>query len=217
MSKKDKQKEEMKQDTTKIEIERDDKETKPEVTDEKNLDEKIEEEIGRIDDAQARIEQLSSENEQLRDQLLRKAAEFENYKRRTENESANFVKYAGEVVITRLLPVYDDLARSLEHADSKNSESLKKGIELVYEKFSRILKELGVVKIEAKGKEFNVDYHEALMQKEAEGVPPHTVLEEIEPGYMYKDKVIKHSKVIVSQESSVETEDKNVNEKDSNE
>ena len=112
-------------------------------------------------------------------------------------------------MITKLLPVYDDLARSLEHADSKNSESLKKGIELVYEKFSRILKEIGVEKIEAKGKEFDVDYHEALMQREVEGVPPHTVIEEIEPGYIYKDKVIKHTKVIVSQESSASTEDKN--------
>ncbi len=216
MSKKEKQKEEMKQGNTKIEIERDDKLEKPDTT-EKNIDEKVENEVEQTDDIQARIEQLSTENEQLRDQLLRKVAEFENYKRRTENESANFVKYAGEAVITRLLPVYDDLARSLEHADSKNSESLKKGIELVFEKFSRILKELGVERIEAKGKEFDVDYHEALMQKEVDGVPPHTVLEEIEPGYMYKDKVIRHSKVIVSQESSVTPEDKNVNEKDSNE
>lgn len=202
MSEKDKQKEEMKNDDTKIEIERDDKTSEAEDV---NQEEKVEQ----IDDAQERIEALASENEQLRDQLLRKVAEFENYKRRTENESANFVKYAGEVVITKLLPVYDDLTRSLEHADSKNSESLKKGIELVYEKFSRILKEIGVERIEAKGKEFDVDYHEALMQREAEGVPPHTVIEEIEPGYMYKDKVIRHSKVIVSQESSSSNEDKN--------
>ena len=201
MSDKEKQKEEMKKDDTKIEIERDDVVSE---TEDKN-----EETVGQIDDVQEQIEALKSENEQLRDQFLRKVAEFENYKRRTENESANFIKYAGEAVITKLLPVYDDLARSLEHADSKNSESLKKGIELVYEKFSRILKEIGVEKIEAKGKEFDVDYHEALMQREVEGVPPHTVIEEIEPGYIYKDKVIKHTKVIVSQESSASTEDKN--------
>jgi len=200
MSDKEKQKEEMKKDDTKIEIERDDKPSETE-------DLKNEEEVEQIDDAQDRIETLTSENEQLRDQLLRKIAEFENYKRRTENESANFIKYAGEAVITRLLPVYDDLSRSLDHADSKNSESLRKGIELVYEKFSRILKEIGVERIDAKGKEFDVDYHEALMQREAQGVPPHTVIEEIEPGYVYKDKVIRHSKVIVSQESSGSSEE----------
>lgn len=205
MSNKEKKQEEMKKDETRIEIERDDKVSEAEETQEEGK-------VEQIDDAQERIEALASENEQLRDQLLRKIAEFENYKRRTENESANFVKYAGEAVITRLLPVYDDLARSLDHADSKNSESLKKGIELVYEKFSRILKEIGVEKIEAKGKEFDVDYHEALMQREAEGISPHTVIEEIEPGYVYKDKVIRHSKVIVSQESSSNSEDKNENE-----
>lgn len=186
------EKEEMKQDDTKIEIERDDVQQQ-----EANA-----EDVQQVIELNEKLESFSKENEQLRDQLLRKAAEFENYKRRTEIESANFIKYAGEAVITKMLPVYDDLRRSLEHADSKNVDSLKKGIELVNEKFTRILKEIGVEKIEAKGKEFDFNFHEALMQKEVEGVPSHIVLEEIEPGYMYKDKVIRHSKVIVSQASS---------------
>lgn len=185
-------KDEMKQDDTKIEIERDDVQRQ----------EVNEDNVQQVIEMNAKIESLSKENEQLRDQLLRKTAEFENYKRRTEIESANFIKYAGEAVITKMLPVYDDLRRSLEHADSKNIDSLKKGIELVNEKFTRILKEIGVEKIDAKGKEFDFNFHEALMQKEVEGVPSHIVLEEIEPGYMYKDKVIRHSKVIVSQASS---------------
>lgn len=203
---KNQQKEEMKKDETKIEIERDDVEQALE-------DEKVSEDrVEQIDDAQARIESLSIENEQLRDQLLRKAAEFENYKRRTEIESGNLVKYAGESIVTKMLPIYDDLKRSLDHADSKNSESLIKGIQLVYDKFSRILKEIGVEKIDAKGKEFDFNFHEALMQKEVEGVPPHTVIEEVEPGYVYKDKVIRHSKVIVSQASSETDESKSENE-----
>lgn len=186
------EKEEMKQDDTKIEIERDDVQQQ----------EVNSENVQQVIELNEKLESFSKENEQLRDQLLRKAAEFENYKRRTEIESANFIKYAGEAVITKMLPVYDDLRRSLEHADSKNIDSLKKGIELVNEKFTRILKEIGVEKIDAKGKEFDFNFHEALMQKEVEGVPSHIVLEEIEPGYMYKDKVIRHSKVIVSQASS---------------
>ena len=193
------EKEKMKKDDTKIEIERDDIKEADDIN-------ATEEKVEQIDNANSRIEALSIENEQLRDQLLRKAAEFENYKRRTDIESSNFIKYAGESVLTKMLPVYDDLRRSLEHADPKNIEALKKGIELVYEKFSRILKEFGVEKIEAKGKEFDFNFHEALMQKEVEGVPPHTVIEEIEPGYIYKDKVLRHSKVIVSQASS-ETDD----------
>jgi len=90
----------------------------------------------------------------------------------------------------------------LNHINDENSfESLKKGLELVFEKFTKILEQQGVKRIEAKGKPFDVDLHEALMQQPAEGVAPHTVLDVIEQGYVYKDKVIRHSKVIVSAET----------------
>ncbi|MDZ7766325.1 MAG: nucleotide exchange factor GrpE [Melioribacteraceae bacterium] len=188
------EKEEMKKDDSKIEIERSDNQESAETNEEANKESEA--------STDSKIEELQIEISNLKDQLLRKIAEFENYKRRTDVDQANFVKYAGEAVISKLLPVYDDLRRSIEHSNSENSDSLKKGIELVYEKFTRTLKELGVEKIEAKGKDFDFNLHEALMQKEVEGVPPHTVVDEIEPGYMYKDKVIRHAKVIVSQESS---------------
>lgn len=188
------EKEEMKKDESKIEIERSDNQESAETNEEANKESEA--------STDSKIEELQIEISNLKDQLLRKIAEFENYKRRTDVDQANFVKYAGEAVISKLLPVYDDLRRSIEHSNSENSDSLKKGIELVYEKFTRTLKELGVEKIEAKGKDFDFNLHEALMQKEVEGVPPHTVVDEIEPGYMYKDKVIRHAKVIVSQESS---------------
>lgn len=202
--------EEMKKDETKIEIERDENSQQP-------LEDEFNRKEDNVDEYQTRLEELTTENERLRDQLLRKAAEFENYKRRTEIETSNFLKYAGEFVVTQILPVYDDLRRSFEHADSKNSDSFKKGIELVYDKFTRVLKEIGVSKIEAKGKEFDFNLHEALMQKEVADIPPHTVIEEIEPGYMYKDKVIRHTKVIVSQASSASTEEKSETQKDNNE
>ena len=151
------------------------------------------------------VEDLTEQNNQLKDQLLRKVADFENYKRRIENDQLNFVKYAGESLILKILPIYDDLRRSLEHSDSAG-DSLQKGLKLVYDKFSKVLQEEGVEKIEAKGKEFDFNLHEALMQREVEGVPAHTVIEEVEPGYMYKDKVIRHAKVIVSQESTTSPE-----------
>ena len=195
------EKEDLKKDDTKIEIEREEKESN------NKTDKETEKEIPTdsnevVEEGESKVVELEKEVSDLKDQLLRKIAEFENYKRRTDTDQANFVKYAGESVISKLLPIYDDLRRSVEHADSKNSESFKKGIELVYDKFTRSLNELGVEKIDAKGKEFDFNLHEALMQKEVEGVPPHTVVEEIEPGYMFKDKVIRHAKVIVSQESS---------------
>lgn len=149
--------------------------------------------------AQQKITELDVQVKHLQDLLLRKAAEFENYKRRTENDQINLFKYSAEPFIKSVLIVYDDLERSLNHINDDNSfESLKKGLELVYEKFTKILESQGVKKIDAKGKQFDVELHEALMQQPFAGLESNTVLDVVEQGYMYKDKVIRHAKVIVS-------------------
>jgi len=146
-----------------------------------------------------RINELEDKNKELNDRLLRRAAEFENYKKRTENDHLNLLKYAGKDVVLKVLSVYGDLQRSLAHVDdNENSTSLKDGLILVNENFTKILDELGVKKIEALGKEFDFNLHEALMQQPDNSVEPNTVLKEVEPGYMYKDLVIKHTKVVVS-------------------
>lgn len=156
--------------------------------------------------------ELEKQNKELKDTLLRKAAEFENYKRRTENDQMNLIKYAAENFISNILPVYDDLERSLDHIDDENNfESTKKGLKLVFEKFTKVLDSQGVKKIDAEGKPFDFNYHEALMQQSVSGIPSHTVLKVVEPGYIYKDKVLKHAKVIVSQEI-VESPDEGANE-----
>ncbi|RJQ63506.1 MAG: nucleotide exchange factor GrpE [Stygiobacter sp.] len=160
---------------------------------------------------QGKIVELEKQTAELKDSLLRKVAEFENYKRRNENEQMNLLKYAAEPFIKSVLSVYDDLERSLSHIDDENSfESTKKGLQLVFDKFNKTLDAQGVKKIEAKGQPFDVHFHEALMQQPVEGVAPHTVLDVIEPGYLYKDKVIRHAKVIVSAElASPETDNTN--------
>lgn len=160
---------------------------------------------------QGKIVELEKQTAELKDSLLRKVAEFENYKRRNENEQMNLLKYAAEPFIKSVLSVYDDLERSLSHIDDENSfESTKKGLQLVFDKFNKTLDAQGVKKIEAKGQPFDVHFHEALMQQPVEGVAPHTVLDVIEHGYLYKDKVIRHAKVIVSAEqASPETENTN--------
>lgn len=150
-----------------------------------------------------KILSLEKEVEEYKDKLLRKAAEFENYKRRSENDQLNLLKYTGEMLITKLLPVIDDLERSLQHIDNiKDASLINEGIKLVYDKMMKILSDQGVKKIEAVGKPFDVEYHEALLQRKDDSVPVHTVLEELEKGYMYKDRVIRHAKVIVSEDSS---------------
>ena len=139
----------------------------------------------------------------LKDMLLRKAAEFENYKRRTDQEISNYIKYASENIIKELLPVYDDLGRSIDSinkGETKDFETLKKGILLIFDKFKNILEKEGLTEINSLGQEFNVDVNSALMQIPRDDVKPNTVLEVVEKGYKLKDKVVKHEKVLVSAE-----------------
>ena len=151
---------------------------------------------------QEKIHLLENEIEELKDKILRKSAEFENFKRRTENDQLNLLLYAAESFICKLLPIVDDFERSIKHMESTSDiDSVKEGAGLIYHKFIKLLDEQGVKKIESKGKPFDVNYHEAVMQQKAENVDPHTVIEELECGYLYKDKVIRHAKVIVSEDN----------------
>jgi len=145
---------------------------------------------------------LDAEVSDLKDKLLRKAAEFENYKRRTENDQFNLLKYAAEAFIIKLLPVVDDIERSILHIEgSRDVDSIKDGMKLIFDKLVKILDDQGVKKFDSKGKPFDVNFHEAVMQRKDENVPPHTVIDELESGYLYKDKVIRHAKVVVSEDN----------------
>jgi molecular chaperone GrpE len=163
------------------------------------------EKIAAAEKSEAKIAELESQVKEWQDKLLRKAAEFENYKRRTENDQFNLINYAAESFIIKLLPVIDDFERSMEHIDDiDNNKAVKEGIKLVYEKLLKLLNEQGVKKMQTKGEPFNVDFHDALMQRKDDSVPSHTVLEEVESGYIYRDKVIRHAKVIVSEDPALD-------------
>jgi molecular chaperone GrpE len=177
------------------------KETKPNENDNKDENE-ITNSVSMEESNHEKIQLLENEVEELKDKVLRKSAEFENYKRRTENDQLNLLTYAAESFISKLLPIIDDFERSMKHIDSANDiDSVKEGMGLIYDKFIKLLDEQGVKKMESKGKPFNVNYHEAVMQHKDDKVPPHTVIDELECGYMYKDKVIRHAKVIVSEDN----------------
>jgi molecular chaperone GrpE len=181
---------------------------------ENEIKEKIQQEIengiitkGTDEAAKKRIEELESQVNTYKDQLLRKAAEFENYKRRTENEFSNFTKYANEYLIVELLPVIDDFERSLAVGKERpDFESFYKGVELIYLKFIKALESKGVKVIDSVNQPFDVNFHEAMMVMPKEGVPPSTVIQELAKGYMLNDKVIRHTKVMVSGEVPESTE-----------
>ena len=179
-------------------------------------DEKSNEEIIEIS-TEEKINQLETEVLEFKDKLLRKAAEFENYKRRTENDQMNLLTYAAESFIKKLLPVVDDFERSLQHIeDAQDIDAIKQGIKLIYDKLMKVFQEQGVKKIDSVGKHFDVEYHEALMQRADDSVESHTVLDELEKGYTYNDKVIRHAKVIVSEEKSSADEETENDEQNSN-
>ena len=165
--------------------------------------------IDELADRALEIERLKEDLELSTDQLKRQAAEFQNYRRRTEQEKAQSVSLGKSIVIQRLLDVTDDFHRSLpptaqaegenEGALSPAYQSLKSGVELVYQKLMDELTKLNVEPIDSVGKPFNEDEHEALMQQPAgEGEEEGMVVSEIQRGYRMGDKVLRHARVIVT-------------------
>ncbi len=150
-------------------------------------------------DLAAQLEEARRLADQYKDQLLRRAAELENFKRRSETEVATIIRNANENLLTALLPVLDDFDRSLKaSADSADMESLRRGIELIAQKLAKVLEREGLLPFESVGQPFDVAYHDALLQLPRADVPPHTVIEEVGRGYRLRDKVLRHAKVVVS-------------------
>ncbi len=147
-----------------------------------------------------KISSLEKEIFEYRDKLVRKAAEFENYRKRTSDEYIRLINTAGEDIILKLLPVIDDIERfQKNYSENINSSDLKKGVDLIFGKLDSILKNAGLTEIKAVNSPFDPDLHDALMMVENKEVEPNTVVDQHEKGYRLNDKVIRHSKVIVSQ------------------
>ena len=147
----------------------------------------------------AEIKKLKEEQSKLKDQLLRKTAEFDNFKKRTEREFYDRVLNANERLITELLPVLDDMERAIDHAkQSDDKNSLLEGSELIGKKLFSILEKQGLKYMPAQGEEFDPEKHDALMQIEKDDVESGKIVEEHLKGYTLNDKVIRHSQVIVA-------------------
>jgi len=156
------------------------------------LNSKLKEAIEKQNEYENSIAELTNQN-------LRLMAEFQNYKKRNEADLRKIIEYAGESLLKKLLPVYNDFERALSHAsESSKIEELTEGLSLIYNNFTKTLTEEGLKKMDVVGKEFDFNFHEALLQEVSDVVPPHTIIRELEPGYLYKEKVLKFAKVIVS-------------------
>lgn len=154
--------------------------------------------------AEPKSNEAEKQAEYYKDLFLRKAAEFDNYKRRNEVETASIIRFANEDLIAAILPIVDDLERSLKNSKDQKDSPLFRGIELIYQKMMKVLEAQGVRPFETVGKEFDVHFHDALLQIPKEGVPAHTIVEEVQKGYMFHEKVLRHAKVIVAAERNAE-------------
>jgi molecular chaperone GrpE len=145
------------------------------------------------------IKSLKEEQAQLKDQLMRKTAEFDNYKKRTEREYYDRIMNANERLISELLPVLDDMERAIDHArHGDDKKSLLEGTELIWKKLLGILEKQGLKYMPAQGEEFDPEKHDALLQLDKKGVESGKIVEEHLKGYTLNDKVIRHSQVIVA-------------------
>lgn len=174
-------------------------------------------ELSDVRELRATLDNVTQELQETKDQLLRKVAEFKNYRRRTQKEVA-FSSELGRVsVIEPMLDVFDDLRRSLEASrlpaaaaaqtgeaqdDNATAESsLAEGIELVYKKLKEALVRFGVERIETEGKPFDENLHDAMMRQPApdDDTDSGVILSEVQPGYRMGDRILRHAKVIVTE------------------
>lgn len=145
-------------------------------------------------------ERWQKQAEQHRELYLRALADLENYRRRARKEKEEAEKYAVVPLLEKILPVLDNFERALDAADqSKDAKMLQEGIEMVYRQFLNVLSETGLTMIEAEGKPFNPHEHNAVMQVKMDNVEPGMIVEELQAGYRYLDRVIRPSMVKVSQ------------------
>lgn len=146
-------------------------------------------------------DKLQKEIDELKDKHLRLSAEFDNYRRRTVKEKMDLVKSGGEDVLKKILPIVDDFDRAVAHlSEVKDPEAVKEGIMLIFNKFQSFVNTSGLQEIDAKGKDFDTDLHEALTK-----IPAPTpdlkgkVIDVVEKGYMLGDKVVRFAKVVVGE------------------
>jgi len=146
------------------------------------------------------VDQLKQELAESKDRFLRLYAEFENFRKRTSKEKIDLIQNAGEGVLKELLPVVDDFERAQKSMEtSEDIVALKEGVQLVYNKLTKILQQKGVKPMETKDQLFDVELHECITQFPAGEEKKGYVIDEVEKGYFLNEKVIRYAKVVVGQ------------------
>lgn len=145
------------------------------------------------------LEAAKKEVEQYKDKYLRAVAEFDNYRKRTLKEKAELLLNGSEKAVCAFLPILDDFERAIADK-TEDVNAIKEGVQIIFNKFNKTLESLGVKKIETEGKDFDVDFHEAVAMVPGMGDDKKgKVIDCVQTGYQLNDKVIRHAKVAVGQ------------------
>ncbi|MEC0066591.1 nucleotide exchange factor GrpE [Paenibacillus thiaminolyticus] len=147
----------------------------------------------------AELKMARAQAEELQQRLLRAQADFDNFRRRTVKEKEELAQYASSKLVTELLPVLDNFERALAAAQTGSEEqSFVKGVDMIFRQFTQVLEQEGVKAMNAVGEPFNPEFHQAIMQVESEEHEEGIVVEEVQKGYMLKDRVLRPAMVKVS-------------------
>ncbi len=173
---------------------------------------KLKESSLKLKEIEKEIAEKKTEILDIKERLLRTAAEFDNYKKRTEREKSEIFKFGTENLVLQLLP-FDDIFEAVvkQMENSPSPESVHKGFEMLKKEFTRFLDGIGVKKIETSGKSFNHEFHEAAETVETGDYAEGYIIEEVRSGYSFHDKILRPALVRVAKKPSAGASDKNEN------
>ena len=191
--------EDLEEEASAKETEQEEEETKEEVEEKETSEEQPKEE--KKSKSKKKKDKKDEQIEELQDQVKRQMAEFDNFRNRTEKEKNQMFEVGAKSIIEKILPVVDNFERGLASIpEEEQGSAFVDGMNMIYKQLLNELEQAGVAVIEAVGKEFDPEYHNAVMQVENDELEPGTIAQELQKGYTYRDSVVRHSMVAVVQE-----------------
>ena len=167
-------------------------------------------EIDDLRDDSRKLKEVEEENKEFLNSLLRVRADFDNYQKRSVRDNERYKNSVMEGMLKKLVQHYDDLNRALNMLEViENGESMKKGFELLYKNFEKLLKDEGAEPMNCEGTKFDPYKHEAMMVEECDDLPENTIMEEIEKGYFFNNKVLRPARVKISKKPDLHNLEKN--------
>lgn len=158
-----------------------------------------EEAAGEAETETDRVEELETELARVREQLLRTAADFDNFRKRSRREIEDARLRGREELLRDLLPVFDNLERAVVHAEqATEAKAVAEGVRMVLKQFGDTLSKIGIQRVESVGQPFDPNFHDAFQQMETSEHPPGTVVAELQPGYLMGDRLVRAAMVMVA-------------------